>query len=524
LHVYAISDLHTDYRVNMDWIRSLPCHDPSRTQLEQSVIIVAGDISDSLLIIEETLRLLKEKFWKVFFVPGNHEAWVRGDPERHDGATDSVAKLQRVLQLCTSLGVCVRPAALGRLLLLPLLSWHHKSFDQEPDVEGIPRAGSMTIADFAKCCWPAEVTGPEGHGGMQLAQWADSLNDHLAGFLGLDGVGMPSQTLSLNRSRPHPGSAGSGDAGADVISFSHFLPSQELLPEKRFLTYPNLAKAVGSLPLGDRLRLLKPDVHVFGHTHFSWDATLDDGIRYIQAPLCYPQERKSRLKSISISNPWQKRQEQTHKQGSTNHPGDRPEWLPLLLYQADYTVCTSSRSEATAASSQAAGPGVPAGQPCVQEGGHAQSGTTWFTHPCAEDLLLRLWQDMASCSDQQAGEAVHGGTGTMVPSHSHGSALTQPQHTNSGSSIRTQSHPSASSMQQGQGGDGMQGGEEPHVRLVSWRGIWAPELGGAMWSQHYKRNKRTPEVTELAPWVAPRFAKMLARRAATTKVASRGGR
>ena len=49
---------------------------------------------------------------------------------------------------------------------------------------------------------------------------------------------------------------------------------QELLPEKRYLFYPNLAKAAGSTPLAQRLQALQPDIHVFGHTHFSWDATL----------------------------------------------------------------------------------------------------------------------------------------------------------------------------------------------------------------------------------------------------------
>lgn len=52
---------------------------------------------------------------------------------------------------------------------------------------------------------------------------------------------------------------------------------QELLPEKRFLYYPGLAKAAGSQALGARIAALAPDVHIFGHTHFSWDATLDGG-------------------------------------------------------------------------------------------------------------------------------------------------------------------------------------------------------------------------------------------------------
>lgn len=52
---------------------------------------------------------------------------------------------------------------------------------------------------------------------------------------------------------------------------------QALLPEKRYLFYPNLAKAAGSAPLAKRLRVLKPDVHIFGHTHFSWDANIEGG-------------------------------------------------------------------------------------------------------------------------------------------------------------------------------------------------------------------------------------------------------
>ena len=34
-------------------------------------------------------------------------------------------------------------------------------------------------------------------------------------------------------------------------------------------------QAVGSLPLGRRVRALRPHMHVFGHSHFGWDQTLD---------------------------------------------------------------------------------------------------------------------------------------------------------------------------------------------------------------------------------------------------------
>lgn len=71
--------------------------------------------------------------------------------------------------------------------------------------------------------------------------------------------------------RDGSGTRGEVDSPPMVLSFSHFLPLQALLPEKRWLFYPNLAKACGSDPLAARVAALKPDVHVYGHTHFTQD-------------------------------------------------------------------------------------------------------------------------------------------------------------------------------------------------------------------------------------------------------------
>jgi len=63
---------------------------------------------------------------------------------------------------------------------------------------------------------------------------------------------------------------------------------QELCPEKRMLFYPKLPKIIGSDSLEDRIRSIHgaegrkhaSSCHVFGHTHFCWDAVLD-GIRCV---------------------------------------------------------------------------------------------------------------------------------------------------------------------------------------------------------------------------------------------------
>jgi len=63
-----------------------------------------------------------------------------------------------------------------------------------------------------------------------------------------------------------------------------------------------LLQGVGSQFLGARVAKLRPDVHIFGHTHFGWDTVLDDGIRYLQAPLSYPRERTLRPFTLTVGS------------------------------------------------------------------------------------------------------------------------------------------------------------------------------------------------------------------------------
>ncbi len=87
-----------------------------------------------------------------------------------------------------------------------------------------------------------------------------------------------------------------------VLSYSHYLPRQELLPEKRVLLAPLLATVVGSDVLESQLRRLQPDLHLFGHTHIPIDLTLE-GLRYLQWPLGYAREALRQCAPIHKSGP-----------------------------------------------------------------------------------------------------------------------------------------------------------------------------------------------------------------------------
>ncbi|CAE7516285.1 unnamed protein product, partial [Symbiodinium pilosum] len=160
------------------------------------------------------------------------------------------------------LGVRTRPGWVDeekQVLIVPLLSWYHAGFDAEPDIsdESLVPVEKM-MSDYMLCRWPEGLSARDGCD--SLARYFDSLNEQRAAKL-------PAKESPRDMT---------------VISFSHFLPRQELLPEKRLLYFPPIAKAVGSKPLGERIRALSPDVHVFGHTHYGWSAELE-GTRYLQA-------------------------------------------------------------------------------------------------------------------------------------------------------------------------------------------------------------------------------------------------
>jgi len=282
--VFCVSDLHTDHAANLEWCRALS----DQPGYKHDTLIVAGDVTSSLVLLRETLELCLRAFAHVFYVPGNHDLWVKGSLNSgglHVRAKPitSLQKLEEIGEMCRELGVCTAPAYAGGAIIAPVLSWYHASWDREPDVVGWDgiHPPELMMRDFHSCVFPPPLRADND----SIARHFDALNDAARAPSGT----LDSAIAELRARHPH----------APLITFSHFVPLPELYPEKRYLFYPPLAKMIGSVHLAARIAALRPSVHVFGHTHFGWDATID-GVRYLQAPLSYPFEREERLGSVAL--------------------------------------------------------------------------------------------------------------------------------------------------------------------------------------------------------------------------------
>ena len=238
MRLFATSDLHADYRENFSWLKEL-----SGTAYRDDALIVAGDISNRLEVVRETLLLLRAKFRHLLFTPGNHELWVRND------AFDSIEKLRLVLEICNELDVTTRPLRLENLWVVPLFSWYDGVFHSEEEES----AARHSWVDFHSCKWPE------------------------------DAAPLPDYFLRMNE--PHLTTY-----DAPVVTFSHFIPRADLFPPKEYLRFSWLESVSLCARLDSQIRALKSHTHVCGHTHIMFDRVID-GVRYLQNAVRYPRER-----------------------------------------------------------------------------------------------------------------------------------------------------------------------------------------------------------------------------------------
>jgi len=236
MKVWASSDLHVDYQENWDWFMQL-----SNLDYQDDILILAGDIIPDLKKTAELLEALARKFFKVLFVPGNHDVWLTKGEEMN-----SLNKFHQVLELAKKVGVETTPFLSPELSIVPIFSWYDYSFGQPSPT--IQRAW----VDFKACQWTMEM---------------DALTDYF---------------LALNE--PHL-----NQKSEAILSFSHFVPRMDLIPS----IVPKIVKALlpvfGSNKIETQLQKLGTDLHVYGHSHLN-RSVKKDGIWYLNNAFGYPQE------------------------------------------------------------------------------------------------------------------------------------------------------------------------------------------------------------------------------------------
>ena len=247
MRFFALSDIHVDYPENLNWVEAI-----NSDAYRDDVLILAGDATDDLVLLSRILEGLRLKFGSVLFVPGNHELWLR-----EEDVNCSLEKFKVIMNLCESLGVKTEVTHFGEVSVVPLYSWYDFSFGQPG------RHLLRAWRDFRECRWPEYLDG------------AEAISNY---FLGMN----TGRLLVSNRK---------------VISFSHFMPRIDLMPEripeKRRMVYPVL----GSESLGKQVSQLNPDIHIYGHSHVNRDIEVDD-ICYVNNAFAYPSEEDISRKKL----------------------------------------------------------------------------------------------------------------------------------------------------------------------------------------------------------------------------------
>src|SRR6184192_1471948 len=138
MRVFALSDIHIDYDANARWIGAL-----STVDYRDDVLILAGDVTDALPLLEWCLGALTMRFKQVLFVPGNHDLWVI----RENRGKNSFQKFDEVCAVVESSGASMQPFRERGVSIIPLLAWYDYSF-------GDPSEELRSIwMDYRACRW-----------------------------------------------------------------------------------------------------------------------------------------------------------------------------------------------------------------------------------------------------------------------------------------------------------------------------------------------------------------------------------
>ena len=228
-------------------------------------MIVAGDVADRVADIEWTLRLLRDRFERVIWAPGNHELWT---VSRDEVQLRGVERYRHLVELCRRLDVLtpedeypVWSGADEDLVVAPLFLLYDYSW----------RPTGMTIPEALRVGRDTGVYATD-----EFLLHSDPFPSKQAWF---------EERLTITQARLE-----AIDADRRTVLVSHW-PLNRL--PTTILRYPHFAMWCGSERTQDWHRRYRAAVAVYGHLHIPVSFELD-GVRHEEVSLGYPREWRQR--------------------------------------------------------------------------------------------------------------------------------------------------------------------------------------------------------------------------------------
>jgi 3',5'-cyclic AMP phosphodiesterase CpdA len=255
----ATSDLHVSHRGNRAVAERI------RPRADGDWLLVAGDVADTVADVEWTLRLLRDRFEKVIWTPGNHELWTTPHDEvRLRGA----ARYEHLVGICRELGVVtpedpypVWTTPQEQLVVVPLFLLYDYSW--RPRGTTIPEALADARAKRVVCT-DEFFLHPDPYPTRQ--DWADHR--------------LTSTLLRLEQLPP----------GQRTVLVSHW--PLHRAPTK-ILHWQHFAMWCGMERTQDWHRRFRAAAAVYGHLHIPMTTSID-GVRFDEVSLGYPREWRQR--------------------------------------------------------------------------------------------------------------------------------------------------------------------------------------------------------------------------------------
>ncbi|AXB43000.1 metallophosphoesterase family protein [Amycolatopsis albispora] len=262
--LFATSDLHVTHEGNAEVVDTIQPDGP------EDWLLVAGDVGEQVPAIMKTLKMLRDRFAKVIWVPGNHELWTTDrDPVQLRGQ----ARYDELVRRCREIDVLTpedefavwehgsEPLTIAPMFLLYDYSW------RTPAAQGRPLSVAMDQArEAGVICTDEYFLHPDPYPTRQ--EWC-------------------AQRLKVTEQRLQQ-----IPADRKTILMSHW-PLHRHPTEP--LYWPEFAMWCGTTETEDWHLRFRAEIAVYGHLHIP-RSTQADGVRFEEVSLGYPREWRKRAR------------------------------------------------------------------------------------------------------------------------------------------------------------------------------------------------------------------------------------